>query len=96
MRTVADHFAETLSAAGVKRNYGIISDSLNGITDAIRRHGKIAGAHVRHEAVVAFAAGAEALLPGGLAACAGSCGPGNLHLIINSHFDCPSPAGSRA
>ena len=87
MRTVADQFAETLAAAGVKRIYGIVGDSLNGITDAVRRQGKIEWVHVRHEEVAAFAAGAEAHLTGDLAVCAGSCGPGNLHLI-NGLFDC--------
>jgi pyruvate dehydrogenase (quinone) len=87
MPTVADQFVETLEAAGVKRIYGIVGDSLNGITDAIRRHGKIEWVHVRHEEVAAFAAGAEAHLTGELAVCAGSCGPGNLHLI-NGLFDC--------
>src|SRR5271170_802482 len=87
MRTVADQFAETLAAAGVKRIYGIVGDSLNGLTDAIRRQGKIEWLHVRHEEVAAFAAGAEAHLTGDLAVCAGSCGPGNLHLI-NGLFDC--------
>lgn len=87
MRTVADQFAETLAAAGVKRIYGIVGDSLNGITDAICRQGKIEWFHVRHEEVGAFAAGAEAHLTGSLAVCAGSCGPGNLHLI-NGLFDC--------
>ena len=86
-RSVADQFVETLAAAGVKRIYGIVGDSLNGITDAIRRHGKIEWVHVRHEEVAAFAAGAEAHLTGELAVCAGSCGPGNLHLI-NGLFDC--------
>src|SRR5271169_6762750 len=86
-RTVADQFAETLAVAGVKRIYGIVGDSLNGITDAIRRQGKIEWLHVRHEEVAAFAAGAEAHLSGSLAVCAGSCGPGNLHLI-NGLFDC--------
>ncbi len=86
-RSVADQFVETLAAAGVKRIYGIVGDSLNGITDAIRRHGKIEWVHVRHEEVAAFAAGAEAHLTGDLAVCAGSCGPGNLHLI-NGLFDC--------
>ena len=85
--TVADQFAETLAAAGVKRIYGIVGDSLNGLTDAIRRQGKIEWVHVRHEEVAAFAAGAEAHLTGELAVCAGSCGPGNLHLI-NGLFDC--------
>jgi pyruvate dehydrogenase (quinone) len=86
-RTVADQFAETFAAAGVKRIYGIVGDSLNGLTDAIRRQGKIEWIHVRHEEVAAFAAGAEAHLTGELAICAGSCGPGNLHLI-NGLFDC--------
>jgi pyruvate dehydrogenase (quinone) len=86
-KTVADLFAETLAAAGVKRIYGIVGDSLNGLTDSIRRQGKIEWVHVRHEEVAAFAAGAEAHLTGELAVCAGSCGPGNLHLI-NGLFDC--------
>jgi pyruvate dehydrogenase (quinone) len=87
MRTVADQFAETLAVAGVKRIYGIVGDSLNGFTDAIRRQGKIEWVHLRHEEVAAFAAGADAHLTGTLAVCAGSCGPGNLHLI-NGLFDC--------
>ena len=87
MKTVADQFAETLAGAGVKRVYGIVGDSLNGLTDAIRRQGKIEWVHVRHEEVAAFAAAAEAHLTGELAVCAGSCGPGNLHLI-NGLFDC--------
>src|SRR6516225_267222 len=84
---VADQFAEILLAAGVKRIYGIVGDSLNGLTDAVRRQGKIEWVHVRHEEVAAFAAAAEAHLTGALAVCAGSCGPGNLHLI-NGLFDC--------
>src|ERR1700735_5083881 len=87
MKTVADQFAETLAAAGIKRIYGIVGDSLNGLTDSIRRQNKIEWVHVRHEEVAAFAAGAEAHLTGDLAVCAGSCGPGNLHLI-NGLFDC--------
>jgi pyruvate dehydrogenase (quinone) len=86
-KSVADQFVETLAAAGVKRIYGIVGDSLNGLTDAIRRQGKIDWIHVRHEEVAAFAAGAEAHVTGELAVCAGSCGPGNLHLI-NGLFDC--------
>jgi len=86
-KTVADQFAETLAAAGVKRIYGIVGDSLNGLTDSLRRQGNIEWVHVRHEEVAAFAAGAEAHLTGELAVCAGSCGPGNLHLI-NGLFDC--------
>ncbi len=87
MRTVANQFAETLASVGVKRIYGIVGDSLNGFTDAIRAQGKIEWVHVRHEEVAAFAAGADAHLTGSLAVCAGSCGPGNLHLI-NGLFDC--------
>ena len=86
-RTVADQFVETLAAVGVKRIYGVVGDSLNGLTDVVRRQGKIEWIHVRHEEVAAFAAGAEAHLTGELAVCAGSCGPGNLHLI-NGLFDC--------
>src|SRR5437764_1142444 len=86
-KSVADQFAETLAAAGVKRIYGLVGDSLHGLTDAIRRQGKIQWMHVRHEEVAAFAAGVEAHLTGELAVCAGSCGPGNLHLI-NGLFDC--------
>jgi len=87
MKTVADQFAATLAAAGVKRIYGIVGDSLNGLTDSIRRQGRIEWVHVRHEEVAAFAAGADAHVTGELAVCAGSCGPGNLHLI-NGLFDC--------
>jgi thiamine pyrophosphate-dependent acetolactate synthase large subunit-like protein len=60
MKTVADQFADILAAAGVNRVYGTVGDSLNGLTDAIRRQGKIEWLHVRHEEVAAFAAGAEA------------------------------------
>src|SRR5277367_6957601 len=87
MANVADQLIETLSAAGVARIYGLVGDSLNGITDSIRRNGAIEWIAVRHEEVAAFAAGADAGLTGNLAVCAGSCGPGNLHLI-NGLFDC--------
>ena len=86
-RTVADQMVEVLAAAGVKRIYGVVGDSLNGFTDALRRAGGAEWLHVRHEEVGAFAAGADAHVTGGLAVCAGSCGPGNLHLI-NGLFDC--------
>jgi thiamine pyrophosphate-dependent acetolactate synthase large subunit-like protein len=86
-RNVAEQFIATLEAAGVKRVYGVVGDSLNGLTDAIRAHGRIEWIHVRHEEVAAFAAGAEAHLTGSIAVCAGSCGPGNLHLV-NGLFDC--------
>src|SRR5258705_6135851 len=85
-RTVADQMVETLAAAGVERIYGIVGDSLNGFTDALRRHGGMQWLHVRHEEVAAFAAAADAALTGQLAVCAGSCGPGNLHLI-NGLYD---------
>src|SRR5207244_2407731 len=86
-RTVADFITESLKAIGVKRVYGVVGDSLNGFTDALRRIGGIDWIHMRHEEAAAFAAGAEAHLTGALAVCAGSCGPGNLHLI-NGLFDC--------
>jgi pyruvate dehydrogenase (quinone) len=86
-RTIADLMAETLSVAGVQRIYGVVGDSLNGFTDSMRRQKKIDWVHMRHEEAAAFAAGAEAHLTGELAVCAGSCGPGNLHLI-NGLFDC--------
>src|SRR5271165_6171523 len=86
-KTVADQFAETLAAVGVNRIYGVVGDSLNGLTDTLRRQAKIEWLHVRHEEVAAFAARAEAHLTDELAVCAGSCGPGNLHLI-NGLFDC--------
>src|SRR5277367_1916602 len=85
-RTVGEHLVDTLVEAGVPRVYGIVGDSLNPVTDALRRNGKIKWVHVRHEETAAFAAGAEAQLTGELAVCAGSCGPGNLHLI-NGLFD---------
>src|SRR5450432_3452166 len=86
-KNLAELLVDTLVAAGVERIYGIVGDSLNGFTDALRRHGGIQWLHVRHEEVAAFAAGADAHVTGGLAVCAGSCGPGNLHLI-NGLFDC--------
>src|ERR1700693_4142742 len=86
MTTVATHLVESLAAAGVKRIYGVVGDSLNSIVDAVHYSKKIEWVHVRHEEAGAFAAGAEAQLTGTLAVCAGSCGPGNLHLI-NGLFD---------
>jgi pyruvate dehydrogenase (quinone) len=87
MATLADLVATTLADAGVQRIWGITGDSLNGLNDSLRKLGKIAWMHVRHEEVAAFAAGAEAVVTGRLAVCAGSCGPGNLHLI-NGLYDC--------
>jgi pyruvate dehydrogenase (quinone) len=84
--TVAQAMVAMLRESGVRRVYGIPGDSLNGFTDALRRDGTIAWEHVRHEEAAAFAAAAEAALTGELAVCAGSCGPGNLHLI-NGLFD---------
>ena len=83
---VADELIKRLVSAGVERIYGVVGDSLNPVTDALRLNGKMKFIHVRHEETGAFAAGAEAQLTGKLAACAGSCGPGNLHLI-NGLFD---------
>src|SRR5579859_3299289 len=85
-RTAAAYMAEALAQAGVKRIYGVVGDSLNGFTDALRLQEKIEWVHMRHEESAAFAAGAEAHLTGELAVCCGSCGPGNLHLI-NGLFD---------
>ena len=84
--TLADQLARTLELAGVKRIWGVTGDSLNGLNDSLRRLKNIEWMHVRHEEVAAFAAGAEAAATGRLAVCAGSCGPGNLHLI-NGLFD---------
>ena len=86
-KKVADLLVEVLAKAGVRQIYGVSGDSLNGITDSIRETKQIQWIHVRHEETAAFAAGAEAHLTGRLAVCAGSCGPGNLHLI-NGLYDC--------
>jgi pyruvate dehydrogenase (quinone) len=86
-KSVADVLVDTLVTRGVERVYGVAGDSLNGITDSIRRQEHLRWTHVRHEETAAFAAGAEAHLTGRLAVCAGSCGPGNLHLI-NGLYDC--------
>ncbi|MER8234907.1 pyruvate dehydrogenase [Streptomyces sp. NPDC094049] len=85
-QNVAEQFVDILVRAGVRRLYGVVGDSLNPVVDAIRRTRDIDWIQVRHEEVAAFAAGAEAQITGGLAACAGSCGPGNLHLI-NGLYD---------
>jgi pyruvate dehydrogenase (quinone) len=84
--TIADVLIATLRASGVRRVYGIPGDSLNGLTDALRRDGELTWEHVRHEEAAAFAAAGEASVTGALAVCAASCGPGNLHLI-NGLFD---------
>jgi len=86
-KKVADLLVDVLAEAGVRQIYGVSGDSLNGITDSIRAKKQIQWVHVRHEETAAFAAGAEAHLTGRLAVCAGSCGPGNLHLI-NGLYDC--------
>lgn len=84
-RNVADVIVETLADAGVRRCYGVPGDTLNHVTDAIRRS-DMRWVHVRHEEAGGFAAGADAMLTGELAACAGSCGPGSLH-FINGLFE---------
>jgi pyruvate dehydrogenase (quinone) len=86
-KTIAEILVETLIAAGVKRVYGVVGDSLNGILEEIGKHKDIEWIPVRHEETGAFAAGAQAHLTGELAVCAGSCGPGNMHLI-NGLYDC--------
>lgn len=86
MPTVSDVIADSLVASGVRRVYGIPGDSLNGFTDALRTRPELAWSHVRHEEAAGFAAAGEAALTGELAVCAGSCGPGNLHLI-NGLYD---------
>src|SRR5689334_5315395 len=86
-KTVAELLVDVLAEAGVERIYGVPGDSLNGITDSIRVRQDISWVGVRHEEAAAFAAGAEAHLTGKLAVCAGSCGPGNMHLI-NGLYDC--------
>lgn len=86
-KNVADLLVDVLAEAGVRQVYGVSGDSLNAITDSIRTNKQIQWVHVRHEETAAFAAGAEAHLTGKLAVCAGSCGPGNLHLI-NGLYDC--------
>jgi len=83
---MADVMVAALKASGVRRVYGIPGDSVNGFMDALRRDGEITWEHVRHEEAAGFAAAAEAAVTGQLAVCAGSCGPGNLHLI-NGLFD---------
>src|SRR6202522_1848666 len=84
---IADALVSRLAEAGVERIYGVVGDSLNPVTDALRLNNKVKWIHVRNEEAGAFAAGAEAHLTGKLAACAGSCGPGNMHLI-NGLYDC--------
>jgi pyruvate dehydrogenase (quinone) len=86
-KSVAEIIVETLVAAGVKRVYGVVGDSLNGLLEEIGKRKDIEWIHVRHEETGAFAAGAQAHLTGELAVCAGSCGPGNMHLI-NGLYDC--------
>ena len=87
-KKVADVLVDSLVANGVKRVYGVVGDSLNGIANSIRtKTGQIEWVGVRHEEVAAFAAGAEAHLTGELCVCAGSCGPGNTHLI-NGLYEC--------
>jgi len=86
-KNVAELLVDVLAHAGATRMYGVSGDSLNGITDAIRSRDDFSWIHLRHEETAAFAAGAEAHLTGKLAVCAGSCGPGNLHLI-NGLYDC--------
>jgi pyruvate dehydrogenase (quinone) len=82
---VSDQLVEILVEAGIQRIYAVTGDSLNHVNEAVHRNGKIKWIHVRHEETAAFAAGAEAQL-NGLACCAGSSGPGHVHLI-NGLYD---------
>jgi pyruvate dehydrogenase (quinone) len=84
-KNVSDQLVEMLVNAGIKRIYAVTGDSLNEVNDAVRREGSIQWIHVRHEEVGAYAAGAEAQL-NGIACCAGSSGPGHVHLI-NGLYD---------
>ncbi|WP_179405315.1 ubiquinone-dependent pyruvate dehydrogenase [Burkholderia guangdongensis] len=86
-QTIAGYLANTLAAAGVERIWGVTGDSLNGLAFSLSQLGSIRWMHTRHEESAAFAAGADAASSGKLAVCAGSCGPGNLHLI-NGLYDC--------
>ncbi|GAA4738428.1 ubiquinone-dependent pyruvate dehydrogenase [Amnibacterium soli] len=86
MPTIAEQIIDVLAVNGVRRVWGLPGDSLNGLTDAIRQHDDVEWMHVRHEEAAAFAASADSQISGGLAVCAGSCGPGNLH-FINGLFD---------
>ena len=79
-RTYAEQLVDALEAQGVRRIFGLVGDSLNPIVDAVKRS-SIEWFHVRNEEAAAFAAGAESLVTGNLAVCAGSCGPGNTHLV---------------
>lgn len=85
-KKVADQLVETLEKAGVKRIYAVTGDSLNEVNEAVRKNGNLKWIHVRHEEVGAYAAAAEAQLSGELACCAGSSGPGHIHLI-NGLYD---------
>ncbi|MDU2597735.1 MAG: thiamine pyrophosphate-binding protein, partial [Dermabacter sp.] len=80
-KTLAQHTVDQLVAMGVERIYGVVGDSLNPIVDAVRTTKGIEWIHVRNEEAAAFAAGAEARVTGKLSVCAGSCGPGNTHLV---------------
>src|ERR1700744_4037083 len=85
-QSIASSLVQHLVTAGVHRVHGVVGDSLNAIVEQIHKDGRIQWIHYRHEEAAAFAAGAEAQLTGKLAVCAGSCGPGNLHLI-NGLYD---------
>ena len=85
-KKVADQLVDTLEKAGVRRIYAVTGDSLNEVNEAVRKNGRLRWIHVRHEETGAYAAAAEAQLTGELACCAGSSGPGHVHLI-NGLYD---------
>ena len=86
-KTIAEYLVDSLANAGITKIWGVTGDSLNGISDALEKHKSVQWIGTRHEEVAAFAAGAEGQITGKLAVCAGSCGPGNMHLI-NGVYDC--------
>ena len=89
-KKVADQLVDTLEKAGVRRIYAVTGDSLNEVNEAVRKNGRLRWIHVRHEETGAYAAAAEAQLTGELACCAGSSGPGHVHLI-NGLYDANDP-----
>lgn len=85
-KKIAEQLIDTLAECGVERIYAVTGDSLNEVNEAVRKHTRIKWIHVRHEETGAYAAAAEAQLTGRPGCCAGSCGPGHVHLI-NGLYD---------
>lgn len=85
-KKIAEQLIDTLVESGVERIYAVTGDSLNEVNEAVRKNNKIQWIHVRHEETGAYAAAAEAQLTGRIGCCAGSSGPGHVHLI-NGLYD---------